>query len=160
MAYSEAAEYSVKSTQSNEVEGYKYLTSEASDRATMCLKYYRSINLLIIIKEWCNPIGLNHWLAKKILFWYLSKVYTKSFSIFSILVYNIIQDISKFNSIYIFKNLHDSLICSKCVLSLYSEKEINKIQMHACKSINIEHTFQFMFRVCMTHLFIQNVDLH
>ena len=33
--------------------------------------------------------------------------------------------------------------------------EFNKIKMH--KGINNKHTFQFMFRVCMTHLFIQNV---
>ena len=49
-----------------------------------------------IKKRW-SPMGLNHWLAEKILFRYLSKVYTKSFSI---RVYNIIEDISKFNSIY------------------------------------------------------------
>ena len=42
------AEYSVKTPQSIEVEGYKYLTSEASDRATMRLKCYISINLFIM----------------------------------------------------------------------------------------------------------------
>ena len=30
--------------------------------------------------------------------------------------------------------MHDSLICSNCVLSFYFEKELNKIKMH--KSIN------------------------
>ena len=42
------AVFLVKALQSNEVEGYKYLTSEASDTATMRLKCYRSITLLIM----------------------------------------------------------------------------------------------------------------
>ena len=42
------AEYSFKTPQSNEEEWYKYLASEASDRALVRLKCYRSINLLIM----------------------------------------------------------------------------------------------------------------
>ena len=41
-------EYSVKTPQSNELEGYKCLTSKASEWATVRFKCYRSINLFII----------------------------------------------------------------------------------------------------------------